>query len=168
MSLRTLVPMLALLAPHAAFGQPWCHEIHTAGDGTRLQWDYQVMQTAGGRFGYDHSRVNNYIHISRPGLTGQESVTGVVVTLYKGPADSEFHEFGRNLVSEAAYNSAEERFTLSLPPDAERFLIRTPYGLFQYELAVVIDGHWLKVRGQDSSNFRFDALAYHGFCANPG
>lgn len=143
-----------LLTAGTAFG--WCYEKEWAADGTEIAWDYQIFQGYSRFQGSYWARLDNYIHVRNPALTGSEKVVLVVV---------DYDQNGRELGARdftMGYNPDKGEFTTKA---ADLTIVTAAWGSSQYnEVAVAINDEWLKVPGSWKSNFVFDARSARGYC----
>lgn len=149
-----------------AFASPWCHVFLKATDGTELQIDYQV-----GRQQLAHSpdllvMGNLYTHVKNEAFAGSEDVSMVLMNPVNG------------------YEPSSSQTLRSLPFDGQRFTGKasdlangryTPYikydfpnyASFHLEIAVVVNGVWLKNPLSGESNFKLFPEHYPNMCAHP-
>ena len=163
-SFLTATLCLSALAALPAEASSWCHEGYGANDGSNVRMDYQVQDYFSRFEGHYSGRTNMWVHISNPRFTGKEQVR-VLVLNYSTASGGERGEF-RNTAfeGEASYDASSARFTIG-GANADAPITGNSLQGYQ-EIAVVVDGRWLKAANNPSSNLVFDARKYPQYCAN--
>ncbi len=148
-----------------SFAQSWCHESHESSDGSRVELHYQVESYNSRFMGIITHRKNAWLHASNPVLRGDEKVRFVLLNLQHRD-DGSWAEETSNYQVDASYDPTSRRFTAPV----SQFFIPITYQFgseYHQEIAVTIDGRWLKVPGTNTSNLGFAAQNYLEYCANP-
>jgi hypothetical protein len=174
-SYATFAASLGIAAqPSTAEASPWCHEFQNSVDGSRIQMDNQVDSFRDRFDRLTAIRENTYLHLSNPAFTGSEQVRFVLLSetiLESRPGSGGDRRQETEFIGDAQWDTATERYTLRAGPNrrystADAIIFSAPYRTHQ-EVAVVVDGKWLKRPDGGGSNFIFDANNYPDFCANP-
>lgn len=155
----------AALISVPSFAQSWCHESHESADGSLVELHYQVESYNSRFMGMITHRKNAWLHASNPAWKGEEKVRFVLLNL-KHRDDGSWAEEMSNYQVDASYDPSSRRFTAPV----SQFFIPITYQFgseYRQEIAVTIDGRWLKVPGTDLSNLSFVAQDYREYCANP-
>ena len=164
--LVTTMLVIAELTVSIAFADSWCHAPLRADDGTEIQIDYQVA-----RWQLAHSpdlliMANLYTHIKNNAFNGLEDVS---VVLMNPPNRSE--QAFSQVLSSLSFDG--QRFTgkaSNLEHGRYAPYIRHDipgYSSFHLEIAVVVNGRWLRDPIGGDSNFKFYPNQYLNLCANP-
>lgn len=164
----TMASMIGMLVSGStALADTWCHDLLKATDGTEIQIDYQIGQESPMRMPTYWAMKNVYVHVKNKNFTGSEAVSVVFTTAVNGRRP----DWSR-VAHDVPYDG--DRYTASGGIFDRPFtsLIR-PTGWngggasYHFEVAIVVDGHWLVDPVSTESNFKFFADQYHNLCANP-
>lgn len=149
-----------------SWAEPWCHVKFTSTNQTQIQTDYLLKP---GYYSREHleglAAEDVWVHVSNPEWTGQEKVQLIFV---EGPSSQAI---------DLNYNPQEKRFSSRVLRNFAVMVKR--YGPFAgdpqlpdfihhygYEIAVVVNGHWLKDPISQSSNFVLNFANYPDYCPN--
>lgn len=155
----------AAILSSTTFAQTWCHEAHESSDGSLIELHYQVESYNSRFMGMITHRKNSWLHVSNPALKGDEHVRFVLLNI-KQRDNGSWVEEAANYQADANYDPASRRFTAT----ANQFFVPIKYQFgseYHQEIAVSINGRWLKIPGTDTSNLSFTAQNYGEYCANP-
>ena len=135
----------------------WCYETKTARGGVNIQQDYQVYEGFSRFAGPFIARAQSYIHVRDVSFKGNENVRIVFIT-----KDADGNEISVERFDRIDYNPNDGGYTIGLP-DIQVITAEITGDRF-HEVAVSINGQWLKIQNSWRSNFVFDARRIKDYC----
>lgn len=154
----------AMSAGTAAAGPTdWCHDYLRSADGFAINFDYQVIETGPNPNGPSEIKRTTspaWLNVVGASFSGAEHVSAVIVThgysekcgpVECGLYDEQVHHVdlafaGGNRFTGQVSGDLPFQLYVEGDDDATQYL---------YEIAVVVDGRWLKDPVSGSSNFRY-------------
>ena len=142
----------------AAAQASWCHEEAVSSTGATIRMDHEIASSFSRFDGQIIYRSNVWLNLIDSSLTGEESVRFVLLNYNRSGNLTQTLEY------DGEYFEDTQMFSAKGPLGVQ---ISGQYSGEKYnEVAVVVDGVWLKNNNGDS-NFYFNANQYEGNCANP-
>lgn len=155
-----------LIASSQAIGQ-WCHDERIATDGSSVRLDYTVADFFSRFTGQIKVREATWINLKNESISPDAAVQFVFLRYFgRAPEGNLTHTY----ILDAEYATDTQEFYAAAPANTPIISEQFPSNRYYNEVAVVVDGEWLKTtRNPNSSNFLFDATAFadNGFCVNP-
>ncbi|MCX6116735.1 MAG: hypothetical protein NT027_04280 [Proteobacteria bacterium] len=157
--------LVLLLNSSRSFANTWCHAFLKATDGSVLQLDYQVQRIGRNRGPDIYVMSNLYLHAQNDAFEGSENVSMVIMNPVNGSTSASSKELSKFSFNEGQFTgNANDIGNGRFEP-----VIRYDYPgeTFYLEVAIVVDGIWLKDPISGTSNFSFNPNQYQNMCPNP-
>ena len=160
--MKTILPLFAMIglnfAASSVASAAWCHESDFSQSGAEVRIDNEVSSSLSRFDGTITFRSNVWLNLIDETLSGDEAVRFVLLSFNSTGNLTDTQEYDATYYEDVKQFSAKGPLGLQISGQfsGERF----------NEVAVVVDGEWLKA-SNGSSNFLFNANRYEGKCANP-